>query len=137
MLKTQLMLCNATATGGTRKLTVPMVRFLEDFQLIHSFYTVHMAGSGIPFENMLTKIPETLAADHSGLSHLTLTNGAFVKSALRPNSNSAYVEYYFTFDVSALVYAPNLQSFHAHFDRIVSRITSGPSSGAWLSGMEH
>ena len=88
LLKTELMLCNATATAGTRKLTVPMIRFLEDFQLLKRFYTVHMTGSGIPLENMLTKIPRV--SGYTGLSHLTLTNAAFVKYVERPNSTCEY-----------------------------------------------
>ena len=137
LLKARLMLCKASAVKALRgrlAVTVPMVRFLEDFQVLTRFCSRHMTGSEIPFETMLTQIPSN-SRPFDGLSHLTITNAAFVKYVERPNSTC---EYYFTFDASALRYAFSLQSFHAHFDRIVSHISRYDCCcGAWLSGLEY
>ena len=133
LLKAQLMLCKANGVTALwdRAVTVPMVRFLEDFELLRTFRSLRLTGSGIPLENMLTKIPQT---GFASLTHLTITNAAFVKWVERPNSTC---EYYFTFDVSALTCASSLQSFHAHFDRIVSHTSRYDCCcGAWLRGME-
>lgn len=138
LLKTRLMLGRAAAVPGTDKegrmrLTVPMIRFLEDFNL-RGFHRIDMTGSGVPLENILTKIPKVITLGFN-LSVLKITHAAFVKYAECPNSTC---EAYFTFDVSALAHATNLQSFHIHFDRIVKAVSRYDTCcGAWLRGMEY
>ena len=121
------------AFGGSKKLTVPLIRFLEDFRLLSYFPKICMTGLGIPLENILTQLPKTTIHGHS-LTHLTITNAAFVKYVSCPNSSC---EVYFDFDVSALANAGGLQCFHIHFDKIVQAVHQSYIQGAWLSGMEH
>lgn len=123
-----------TDTGKCLKLTMPMTRFVEDFKLPISFHRIHMTGSGVSLENMLTKTP-TIATLGSSLSVLTITHAAFVKYAERPHSTC---EAYFTFDVSSLANASSLQKFHIHFDKIVKAVSRYDTCrGAWLRGMEY
>lgn len=139
LLKTRLMLWRAAPVPGTDKegstrLTVPMIRFLEDFKLPARFCRIYMTGSGIPFENMLTKIPKLITFGFN-LSVLKITHAAFVKDVECPNSTC---EAYFTFDVSALAHATKLQAFHIHFDKIVQAVSRFDTCcGAWLRGMEY
>lgn len=131
LLQTQLMLLKRAGTSA--KLKVPFIRFLEDFPL-RGFTNIHLSGLGIPFENMLTVLPMAQIVG-SNLSHLTITNAAFVKTVSVPNGT---VEDYFCFDVSALAYACSLQSLYIHFDRIVQAISRyDVNCGGWLSGMEY
>ncbi len=131
LLKAQYMLCKKDIGG---ELTLPLVRFLDDFAPLRRFQSINMTGTGIPFENMLTRVPKNMAF-HNALSHLTIKNAAFVKSVSCPDSTC---EDYFSFDVSALEYAYNLQSLHVHFDGIRQALSRYDTNcGAWLIGMEH
>ena len=140
LLKTDLLVkntANAAANGGLQctKLTVQMIRFLEEHTFPWRFPRVHLTGSEISSENMLTKIPSTSLFEKN-LVHLTITNAAFVTYASRPNST---FESYFTFDVSGLAHAVRLQSFHIQFDRVREFELRGDNFcyGVWLRGMEH
>ena len=117
------------------QLTLPLVRFLEEFWYICHFQSIKLTGAGISVENMLPRIPEfSIHLFYSLLSHLTITNAAFVRRVSMPDSSC---EDYFNFDVSALLFAPNLQSLHIHFDRIVQAVSRyDMNCGAWLSGLE-
>ena len=135
LLQTQLLLARKRPFSSSRKLTVPLIRFLEESTvLLRRFGSIHMTGQGIPLENMLTILPGA-ATCCTVLSHLTITNAAFVATVSMPNSTC---EDYFTFDVSALAYARRLQSLHIHFDRIIQATSRYDTNcGAWLRGMEH